>query len=128
MTRFPPGSQPVENGFHRVGVDHEPPPQRGGIANSERDALMTEQEVRAVEAVSGDPRGEGVLLLDRRAALQAGPVHVDDGDARLLGHLRAAVVEREQVHLASGVAQPLRHRYPELGLVGRERGDQDCFG
>jgi hypothetical protein len=64
----------------------------------------------------------------RPAALQAGPVHVDDGDAFLVGHLRAAVVEREQVHLASGVAQPLRHWNPEPGLVGRERRDQDRFG
>ena len=102
--------------------------QRGGIANSKRDALVAEQEVRSIQAVTGDPRGEGALVFDRRAALQAGPVHVDDWNALRLSHLRAAIVEREQVHLASGVAQPLRHGNPEPGLIRGERRDQDGFG
>ena len=127
--RLPPrGRQPIEHDFHRVGVDHEPPAQRGGIANAERDALVAEQEVRSVQAVIGDPRREGALVVDRRAALKAGPVHVDDGDALRLRHFRAAIVEREQLHLAPRAAQALRHGNPEPGLVFGQRRDQDCFG
>ena len=73
------GRQPIEHDFHRVGVDHEPPAQRGGIADAKRDALVAEQEVRSIQAVIGDPRRKGALVVDRRAVLKAGPVHVDDG-------------------------------------------------
>ena len=124
--RLPPrGRQPIEHDFHRVAVDHEPPAQRGGIANAERDAFVAEQEVRSIQAVIGDPCCEGALVVDRRAVLKAGPVHVDDGDALRLRHFRAAIVECEQLHLAPCAAQALRHGNPEPGLVFGERRDQD---
>src|SRR6185312_14162363 len=127
--RLPPrGRQPVEHDLHRVAVDHEPPAQRGGIANAERDAFVAEQEVRSIQAVIGDPRGEGAQVVDRRAALKAGAVHVDDRDTLRLRHFSAAIVERQQLHLPPRAAQSLRHGNPEPGLIFGERRDQDCFG
>ena len=69
---LPAAARSVEHGLHRVGVDHEAPAQRGGIANAERDALVAEQEVGAIQAVVGDARVEGLLVVDRRRRLKPG--------------------------------------------------------
>ena len=123
-----PRGQLVERHFHGVAVDHEPPAQGGAVADAEHDALMAEQQIGAVQTIAGDTGIEGVRPIDRRAALQPGPVHIHDRDIMRFRHFRAAVVECEQLHVTSCVAQPLCHRNPEPGLILRKRGDQDGIG